>query len=86
MYASSGPLCGPGTGFDSQRVTWVAIDQWNKAKSIDPSVSAEANKLINRYTQYMPTRADIFQRSIKEGSTYKVPCWIQENTKVRIAK
>ncbi len=86
MYASSGPLCGPGTGFDSQRVTWVAIDQWNKAKSIDPSVSADANKLINRYTQYMPTRADIFQRSIKEGSTYKVPCWIQENTTVRIAK
>lgn len=86
MYASSGPLCGPGTGFDSQRVTWVAIDKWNKAKSIDPSVSAEANKLINRYSKYMPTRADIFQRSISEGSTYKVPCWIQENTKVRIAK
>ena len=86
MYASSGPLCGPGTGFDSQRVTWVAIDQWNKAKSIDANVAAEANKLINNYRKYMPTRADIFQRSIEEGSTYKVPCWIQENTKVRIAK
>jgi len=86
MYASSGPLCGPGTGFDSQRVTWAAIDQWNKAKSIDSSVSADANKLINRYSQYMPTRADIFQRGIQEGATYKVPCWIQENTKVRIAK
>ena len=86
MYASSGPLCGPGTGFDSQRVTWVAIDKWNKAKSIDPSVKADANKLINRYRKYMPTRADIFQRGISEGSTYKVPCWIQENTKVRIAK
>lgn len=86
MYASSGPLCGPGTGFDSQRVTWVAIDQWNKAKSIDSSVAAKANKLINRYAQYMPTKADIFQRGIAEGSTYKVPCWIQENTKVRIAK
>ena len=86
MYASSGPLCGPGTGFDSQRVTWVAIDQWNKAKSIDPSVAAEANKLINNYRQYMPTRADIFQRGLKEGDTYKVPCWIQENTIIRIAK
>ena len=86
MYASSGPLCGPGTGFDSQRVTWAAIDKWNKAKSIDPSIAADANKLINRYSQYMPTRADIFQRGIQEGATYKVPCWIQENTKVRIAK
>lgn len=84
MYASSGPLCGPGTGFDSQRVTWVAIDKWNKAKSIDPSVAAQANKLINRYKQYMPTKADIFQRNIQEGSTYKVPCWIQENTTVRV--
>jgi len=86
LYASSGPLCGPGRGFDSQVVTWPAIDKWNYAKSIDPSVAAEANKLIVRYRQYMPTREDIFLRQIEEGSTFKVPCWIQENTKVRVAK
>lgn len=87
LYASSGPLCGPGTGFDSQVVTWVAIDKWNEAKRIDSSVSPEANKLINRYAVYMPSKADIFSRpSVKQGATFKVKCWIQETTKVRAAK
>ena len=83
LYASSGPLCGPGTGFDSQVVVWPAIDMWQRAKSVDPSVAAKANQLISRYTQYMPTRADVFQRGIEVGSTYQVGCWIQESTRVR---
>ena len=86
LYASSGPLCGPGRGWDSQIVTWPAIDMWYKAKKIDPSVSSEANKLIGRYTQYMPSMEDIFQRGLKVGSSFKVPCWIQENTTIRPAK
>jgi tetratricopeptide (TPR) repeat protein len=83
LYASSGPLCGPGTGFDSQVVTWPAIDKWQQAKRIDPSVAAEANRLINRYSQYMPSKSDIFSRGIEEGSSYTVGCWIQETTRVR---
>ena len=84
LYASSGPLCGPGTGWDSQVVVWLALDMWNKAKSIDSSVSAEANRFINQYRQYMPTQEDIFLRpGIKEGDNYYIGCWIQRNTKVR---
>lgn len=83
LYASSGPLCGPGTGFDSQIVTWPAIDAFNKAKKIDPSVSAEANMWIATYRKYMPSKEDLFLRSIKEGSSYTVGCWINERTTVR---
>ncbi|MFT7120780.1 MAG: tetratricopeptide (TPR) repeat protein [Neolewinella sp.] len=83
LYASSGPLCGPGTGFDSQIVTWPAIDKWQQAKRVQPDLARKANKLINRYTQYMPSKADIFQRGMKVGDSFKVECWIQENTKVR---
>ena len=83
LYASSGPLCGPGTGFDSQIVTWPAIDMWQRAKSIDGSVAGKANQLINRYSQYMPSKSDIFQRGIKEGQSFTVGCWIQETTRVR---
>ncbi len=86
MYASSGPLCGPGRGWDSQVVTWPAIDKWQYAKSIDQSVSGQANKLIGQYQQYMPSLEDGFQRGIKEGSSYYVGCWIQESTTVRFAK
>jgi len=83
LYASSGPLCGPGTGFDSQVVVWVAIDKYYKAKSVDSSVADEANEKIGRYSQYMPTKTDLFERGIDEGSSYTVKCWIQETTTVR---
>ena len=85
LYASSGPICGPGTGWDSQIVTWPAIDMWEKAKKLDPAVAAEANKLISQYKQYMPTKEDVFIRSLKPGQSYKVPCWIRESTTIRTA-
>jgi tetratricopeptide (TPR) repeat protein len=83
LYASSGPLCGSGRGWNSQVVTWAAIDKFEYAKKIDPSVAQEANKWINQYSKYMPNKEDIFQRRIKAGDTFRVPCWIQENTVVR---
>jgi tetratricopeptide (TPR) repeat protein len=86
LYASSGPLCGPGRGWDSQVVTWPAIDKWRQAKNVDPSVAAEANNLIAKYEQYMPNKEDIFQKLYKEGDSYTVGCWIQETTTVRGAK
>lgn len=83
LYASSGPLCGTGRGFNSQRVVWAAIDQFNIAKRIDPSVASEANKWINQYAQYMPAKGDLHMMGIKEGSKYTVPCWINEVTTAR---
>lgn len=85
LYASSGPLCGSGTGWNSQVVTWPAIDMWNRAKSIDPKVASEANKNIRTYTQYMPSVEDIFQRGLREGQSFTVGCWIQETTTIRAA-
>ncbi len=85
LYASSGPLCGPGRGWDSQIVTWPAIDKFNYAKKIDPSIADEANKWINTYSQYMPSKEDVFLRNLKPGATFTVPCWIQEKTTIRTA-
>ncbi|MDX1409739.1 MAG: hypothetical protein R3330_16435, partial [Saprospiraceae bacterium] len=85
LYASSGPLCGPGRGWDSQIVTWPAIDQFMQARRVDPSVSAEANKWINYYSRYMPSVEDIFQRQLQEGQSFTVGCWIQETTTIRAA-
>jgi tetratricopeptide (TPR) repeat protein len=86
LYASSGPLCGPGRGWDSQIVVWPAIDKWQYAKRIDPSVADEANKWIGRYAKYMPSKEDVFQRTLNEGDNFRVGCWIQESTKIRAAK
>jgi hypothetical protein len=83
LYASSGPLCGPGRGWDSQIVTWPAIDKWEYAKSIDPAVAKEANSLIGRYRQYMPNREDVHQRLMAPGQSITVGCWIKETTRIR---
>ena len=85
LYASSGPLCGPGRGWDSQVVTWPAIDKFNYAKKIDPSVADEANEWARKYRQYMPKKEDIFFRQLKAGQSFKVGCWIQETTTIRTA-
>ena len=42
-------------------------NNWNKAKRIDPNVATEANRLIGRYSQFMPSKEDIFQRNLKAG-------------------
>jgi tetratricopeptide (TPR) repeat protein len=86
LYASSGSRCGSGTGFESQVVVWTAIDMYEKAKSIDGSAAAKANKQINYFSTFMPSTEECFFRSIKDGDTYKVGCWINETTKVRCKK
>lgn len=84
MYASSGPRCSAnGTGFDAQICVWAAIDEWLRAKSIDPSVADEANKLIGKYSVFMPTKTELAQRGLVEGQAYTVPCWIQVSTSIR---
>jgi hypothetical protein len=86
MYASSGTRCSPatnGTGFDAQICVWPAIDEWVKAKSVDPSAADEANRLIGRYSGFMPTKSELAVRGIAEGSSFTVPCWIQQSTVAR---
>jgi hypothetical protein len=85
LYASSGPLCGSGRGWNSQVVAWAATDMWEKAKDIDPSYTSEANKSINTYKKYYPTVADGHMRGgISNGQSYRIPCWINSTTRVRL--
>lgn len=85
LYASSGPLCGPGTGWDSQMVVWPAMDMWNKAINTgDAEAAGKAREKINYYTQYLPTNEDAHLRGVKHGSSITVGCWIQRATTVRL--
>jgi tetratricopeptide (TPR) repeat protein len=82
MYASSAKTCGS-NDFEQKAIYWVAVDQYMKAKSIDPGVTEEANRLINQYTPYFPNKENAFFSGFTEGNTYSVGCWINETTRVR---
>ncbi len=69
--------------FEHQTVYWVAIDQFRKAKAVDPECSLEADKQIKLYTQYLPDKETGFFHGIQEGDSYTVGSWINEKTKVR---
>ncbi len=84
MYASSGLVCGTGKkDWNSQIIVWAAIDMWEKAKSIEPSVADKANHQIRKYTKYMPTEEQAKKYNIKEGQTVRIECWIQTSTRAR---
>ena len=81
MYAESADECANISLPKS--VYWVAVDKFNHAKSIDPSIEDQANKLILTYSNYFPNKEDAFFVGINENDTYTVNCWINETTKAR---
>lgn len=85
VYASTASTCGS-KKIEKAAVYWVVVDKFSKAKSVDPSITAEANKLISQYSAYFPTKEDAFFEGITEGASYTVGCWINETTKARFHK
>lgn len=67
---------------------WVAVDKLIKAKSVDSSetVQTEASELIRQYSQYFPSKEDLFFEGLKDGSAHHVGGFINENTTVRARK
>ena len=82
MYAASSDICGDDE-IAKKSVFWPAVDKFNEAKRIDPSLTDEGNKLINTYRQYFPAGETLFFNSLKVGDSYKVECWINETTTIR---
>jgi tetratricopeptide (TPR) repeat protein len=85
LYAESAKDCGD-NDLTSRVAFWAAVDKYAKAKQVDPSKAEEADKKINTYSLYFPPVATIFFYTLKEGDTYRVECWINEDTKIRGAK
>jgi tetratricopeptide (TPR) repeat protein len=72
---------------EDKAVYWLALDYYERARSVDSSVSQEANSRIQRYRQYMPTKEEKFFKGWKEGDSYTIDygryAWINETTHVR---
>lgn len=62
---------------------FVVIDKLQRAKSVDPSLAEEANKLIGTYSRYTPAPADLFMLGYKAGDRITIGGWIGESTTIR---
>ena len=81
MYAKGSRCCGD--AWNERLAVLAAIDKYSKAKSVDPSVTEEANKKIGIYNKSKPTQDEGFMRGYSEGQTLTVGCWIGESVRLR---
>jgi tetratricopeptide (TPR) repeat protein len=69
---------------ENQAGYWAAVDMFTTAKRLDPEVVSEADRLIKIYTNYFPTKEEIFfQPDYEAGKTVTVGGWIRVPTVVR---
>jgi hypothetical protein len=65
----------------SKTVFWIAVDKFNKAKQVDPSLAPDADKLISTYAKHFPSKEDIFFKpELQNGKSFFVGGWIGEST------
>ena len=86
LYAMSSGMCKSDDRVANNSMFWAAVDMYMKAKSVDSSVSEDANKRINEYSKYFPTKENIFFTGLVEGNEYEVGCWINVKTTIRAAR
>ena len=78
--------CG-GNEIERRAPYWVAVDFLQKAKSADPSLTEDANKLIGSYSAYYPQTAEAFMYDLTNGQSYTVSCGgMRATTTVRTQK
>lgn len=81
IYGSSGNLFED--PFRKKTVYWLAVDMFQKAKSVDPGVAEKANSAISDYSAYFPSVEDVFFNTLQEGQSYTIGGWINRTTTVR---
>lgn len=64
-------------------VFWAAVDKYQKAMAVDPSLRDECQKRISYLSGFFPTTEQVFFQDMQKGDSFKVPCWINETTTVR---
>lgn len=82
LYAAAAKSIGT-KEFEKKAGYWVAVDKFLRAKTVDATVTQEANELINLYSQYFPGSEELFFEGIQDGTPYTVGGWIGEKTTVR---
>ena len=84
MYAKSANSIYPSDNVLARAVYYAAIDKFEKAKQVDPSVAEEANKLIGTYRAHLPSTEEVFMHpDLEKGKTFRIGGWIGETVTIR---
>ncbi|MDR3127336.1 MAG: hypothetical protein LBU08_02580 [Tannerellaceae bacterium] len=84
MYASSAKQVYPDDAVLARTVYYAAIDKFEKARQVDPSIAEDARRLIATYHEYLPSTEDIFMHpELDKGQPFTVGGWINERVTVR---
>jgi tetratricopeptide (TPR) repeat protein len=84
-YAAGANACGD-NDLTKRAPFWAAVDKYQTAKRIDPSVTPTADKRISTYAASFPSMETIFFYGLKQGEGYRVECWINESTTIRTSR
>lgn len=82
--AGSSSMCDDGK-LGARAVYWLAVDKYQRARSLDSSLSSKLDKKISTCAGQYPSRTDLFQYSLKDGQSIEVACW-GETTTIRERK
>ena len=83
-YAATASSIFPDDPVKKKCVYYAAVDKFQKARSVDPSVASEASSLIATYSSYFPTTEEVFMHpDLNKGQSFMIGGWIGEQTTVR---
>lgn len=84
IYAGGAASCtGDGSPIAQRAPYWAAVDMFNKAKAVDPSLSETVASLVSSYSAHFPSSDDLFTYGFKEGESYGISCWFSHTTTIR---
>jgi tetratricopeptide (TPR) repeat protein len=81
-YASSNSSC-KSKDLPAGAAYWAAVDQYAKAKAVDPSVASMASNKIRGLKPHFPTKEKIFFLGLEPGKKVTIGCWMNVSTTVR---
>ncbi|MDR2811152.1 MAG: hypothetical protein LBB84_11465 [Tannerellaceae bacterium] len=84
MYAATAGSIYPDDAVLRKTVYYVAVDKFERARQIDPTISEEAGRLISTYRSYFPSTEEIFMHpDLDKGKSITIGGWIGERTTIR---
>lgn len=82
IYGSNANLCST-DAFVRREIYWIAADYVIKAKNTDPSLEADANSLLKKFSALFPNKEDAFMHSVKPGDVVRINAFDSEVTTAR---